>query len=57
MRLLDYVEGRIERIEELEQERLIYSSSNRFNNRGIGWSSFYYRMASPNVFFHVMNPF
>ncbi|MEK4510701.1 beta-N-acetylhexosaminidase [Paenibacillus sp. FSL K6-2524] len=57
MRLLDYVEGRIESIEELEQERLIYSSSNRFNNRGIGWCSFYYRMASPNVFFHVMNPF
>lgn len=57
LRLLDYVEGRIERIEELEQERLVYSSSNRFNNRGVGWCSYYYRMASPNVFFHVMNPF
>ena len=57
VRLLDYVEGRIERIEELEQDRLLYSSSNRFNNQGAGWCSFYYRMASPNVFFHVLNPF
>lgn len=56
-RLLDYVDGRIHRIEELEQERLIFSSSNRFNNKGIGWCSYYYRMASPNVFFHVLNPF
>jgi len=56
-RLLDYVEGRIARIEELEQERLVYSSANRFNHKGIGWSSFYYRMASPNVFYHVLNPF
>ncbi|SDD11778.1 Glycosyl hydrolase family 20, catalytic domain [Paenibacillus sp. UNCCL117] len=57
MRLLEYVEGRLPRIEELEQERLLYSSANRFNNRGLGWSSYYYRMASPNVFFHVLNPF
>jgi len=56
-RLLDYVEGRIERIEELEQERLLYSSANRFENNGVGWCSYYYRMASPNVFFHVINPF
>jgi len=56
-RLLDYVEGRIERIEELEQERLLYSSANRFENKGVGWCSYYYRMASPNVFFHVVNPF
>lgn len=56
-RLLDYTEGRIPRIEELEQERLVYSSVNRFNNKGAGWCSFYYRMASPNVFFHVLNPF
>ncbi|GGG07266.1 beta-N-acetylhexosaminidase [Paenibacillus aceti] len=56
-RLLDYIEGRLERIEELEQERLIYSSSNRFNHKGAGWCSYYYRMASPNVFFHVLNPF
>ncbi|AHV95122.1 beta-N-acetylhexosaminidase [Paenibacillus sabinae] len=57
MRLLDYTEGRIARIEELEQERLPYSSANRFNHRGAGWCSYYYRMASPNVFFHVLNPF
>ncbi|MCR8844550.1 beta-N-acetylhexosaminidase [Paenibacillus sp. SC116] len=57
MRLIDYVEGRIGQIEELEQERLVYSTTNRFNNKGAGWCSFYYRMASPNVFFHVMNPF
>jgi hexosaminidase len=57
VRLLDYVEGRIDRIEELEQQRLVYSSVNRFNHKGTGWCSYYYRMASPNVFFHVMNPF
>ncbi|MFE6798236.1 family 20 glycosylhydrolase [Paenibacillus chitinolyticus] len=57
VRLLDYAEGRIGRIEELEQERLLYSTSNRFTNKGVGWCSFYYRMASPNVFFHVNNPF
>ncbi|GIO35410.1 N-acetyl-beta-D-glucosaminidase [Paenibacillus antibioticophila] len=56
MRLLDYVEGRIKRIEELEQERLVYSDNNPFNERGAGWCSYYYRMASPNVFFHVLNP-
>ncbi|WP_054954856.1 hypothetical protein [Paenibacillus sp. FF9] len=57
LRILDYVEGRIPRIEELEQERLVYSTTNRFNNKGVGWCSFYYRMASPNVFYHVLNPF
>ena len=57
MRLMDYVEGRIDRIEELEQERLVYSTTNRFNQKGAGWCSYYYRMASPNVFFHVLNPF
>ncbi|NEW08376.1 beta-N-acetylhexosaminidase [Paenibacillus sp. SYP-B3998] len=57
LRLLDYVEGRIDQIEELEQERLLYSTVNRFNNKGAGWCSYYYRMASPNVFFHVLNPF
>ncbi|MDQ6418809.1 beta-N-acetylhexosaminidase [Paenibacillus sp. LHD-117] len=57
MRLMDYVDGRIDRIEELEQERLAYSTVNRFNQKGAGWCSYYYRMASPNVFFHVINPF
>ncbi|MVP00614.1 beta-N-acetylhexosaminidase [Paenibacillus lutrae] len=56
-RIFDYVDGKIQRIEELEQERLLFSTTNRFTNKGVGWSSFYYRMASPNVFFHVMNPF
>lgn len=57
LRILDYIEGRIATIEELDQERLVYSSANRFNNRGVGWCSYYYRMASPNVFYHVVNPF
>ncbi|MGG1634251.1 beta-N-acetylhexosaminidase [Paenibacillus sp. FSL K6-3182] len=57
VRIMDYVEGRIARIEELEQERLVYSTVNRFNHKGVGWCSYYYRMASPNVFFHVLNPF
>ncbi|WP_422659361.1 beta-N-acetylhexosaminidase [Paenibacillus sp. EC2-1] len=57
IRIMDFVEGRIQRIEELEQERLVYSTTNRWNNKGVGWCSFYYRMASPNVFYHVLNPF
>ncbi|WP_068613266.1 beta-N-acetylhexosaminidase [Paenibacillus tuaregi] len=57
VRITDYVEGRIPRIEELEQERLVYSTANRFNHKGVGWCSYYYRMASPNVFYHVLNPF
>lgn len=56
-RLLDYLDGNLAAIEELEQERLVYSSANCYNHRGVGWCSYYYRMASPNVFFHVMNPF
>ncbi|SFB54088.1 Glycosyl hydrolase family 20, catalytic domain [Cohnella sp. OV330] len=56
-RLIAYADGRLPRIEELEQERLVYSGANRFNNGGVGWSSFYYRMATPNVFYHVLNPF
>ncbi|KKO50760.1 beta-N-acetylhexosaminidase [Paenibacillus sp. DMB20] len=56
-RILDFVEGRIARIEELEQERLVYSTTNRFNHKSVGWCSYYYRMASPNVFYHVLNPF
>ncbi|MFC5405285.1 beta-N-acetylhexosaminidase [Cohnella soli] len=57
VRLLAYANGEVARIEELEQARLPFSTVNRFNGRGVGWSSHYYRMASPNVFFHVMNPF
>ncbi|UQZ33380.1 beta-N-acetylhexosaminidase [Paenibacillus sp. PK3_47] len=55
-RLTDYTAGRIAKIEELEQERLPFSSHNRTNNKGTGWCSYYYRMASPNAFFHVLNP-
>ncbi|WP_127594026.1 beta-N-acetylhexosaminidase [Paenibacillus lautus] len=56
-RILEYVEGRMARIEELEQERLVFSTTNRDNHKGVGWCSHYYRMASPNVFYHVLNPF
>ncbi|MBB3110838.1 hypothetical protein FHS18_002905 [Paenibacillus phyllosphaerae] len=56
-RLMAYVGGTLDRIEELEQERLVYSSVNRFNDKGAGWCSWYYRMATPNVFFHVLSPF
>ncbi|MEK0312293.1 beta-N-acetylhexosaminidase [Cohnella sp. 56] len=56
-RLIAYADGRLGRIEELEQARLVFSTANRFNNRGAGWCSHYYRMASPNVFYHVLNPF
>lgn len=56
-RISNYLNGTIARIEELEQERLAYSTTNRFNHKGTGWCSYYYRMASPNVFFHVLNPF
>ncbi|MCZ8522680.1 MULTISPECIES: beta-N-acetylhexosaminidase [Paenibacillus] len=56
-RIKEFIEGRVDRIEELEQERLVYSAVNRFNGKGAGWCSYYYRMASPNVFFHVLNPF
>jgi len=53
-RLLDYSDGRVDRLEELEQERLPYSSHHRAHGKGVGWSSYYYRIASPNVFFHVL---
>ncbi|MEK5036664.1 beta-N-acetylhexosaminidase [Sporosarcina sp. FSL K6-3457] len=52
-RINDYVEKKIDSIEELEQERLYYSPGID-NSTGLGWCSYYYRMASPNVFFHVL---
>ncbi len=52
-RITDYSNGEIERIEELEQERLPFNT-NLDKTTGLGWSSYYYRMASPNVFFHVL---
>ncbi|MFC4100671.1 beta-N-acetylhexosaminidase [Paenibacillus xanthanilyticus] len=57
-RLIEYAEGRLDRIEELEQDRLYYSAVNKsVPGKGIGWCSWYYRMASPNVFYHVLSPF
>ncbi|WP_208589785.1 beta-N-acetylhexosaminidase [Gracilibacillus suaedae] len=52
-RIMDYLNGEIERIEELEQDRLPFNA-NLDKTTGLGWSSYYYRMASPNVFFHVL---
>ncbi|WP_284140501.1 beta-N-acetylhexosaminidase [Virgibacillus sp. LDC-1] len=51
-RINAYLNGDIDLIDELEQERLFYH--NIENSTGLGWSSYYYRMASPNVFFHVL---
>ncbi len=53
MRVNDYLHGQIEMIDELEQERLYYSPGVE-NATSLGWCSYYYRMASPNVFFHVL---
>ncbi|SHN34759.1 beta-N-acetylhexosaminidase [Gracilibacillus kekensis] len=52
-RITDYLDGNIDAIEELEQERLPFNV-NVEKSTGLGWSSYYYRMASPNVFFHVL---
>lgn len=52
-RMNDYISGHIDIIEELEQERLYYAPGVE-NSTGLGWCSYYYRMASPNVFFHVL---
>lgn len=52
-RIERFVHGELDQIEELDQERLYYSP--RFEqSTGLGWGSYYYRMASPNVFFHVL---
>ncbi|MGX8792523.1 beta-N-acetylhexosaminidase [Oceanobacillus oncorhynchi] len=53
LRIEEYVRGDLEAIDELEQERL-YFSPNVEESSGLGWCSYYYRMASPNVFFHVL---
>ncbi|MYL40693.1 beta-N-acetylhexosaminidase [Virgibacillus salexigens] len=51
-RINQYLQGDIAMIDELEQERLYYHDIK--NSTAIGWSSYYYRMATPNVFFHVL---
>ncbi|MFD1386234.1 beta-N-acetylhexosaminidase [Oceanobacillus oncorhynchi subsp. oncorhynchi] len=53
LRIEEYVRGDLEAIDELEQKRL-YFSPNVEESSGLGWCSYYYRMASPNVFFHVL---
>lgn len=52
-RVNDFIEQRVENIEELEQERL-YFTPDTADSTGLGWCSYYYRIASPNVFFHVL---
>ncbi|WP_182200281.1 beta-N-acetylhexosaminidase [Paraliobacillus salinarum] len=52
-RVNDYLTGTLPFIDELEQERLPFNA-NLDKQTGIGWSTYYYRMASPNVFFHVL---
>ncbi|AUJ23667.1 beta-N-acetylhexosaminidase [Virgibacillus dokdonensis] len=51
-RIQAYINGQTDRIEELEEERLYYHDIT--TSSGLGWSSYYYRIASPNVFFHVL---
>ena len=52
-RINDFIENRIDTIEELDEERL-YFYENVKDSTGLGWCSYYYRIASPNVFFHVL---
>jgi len=52
-RINDYLEQTIDEIEELEQERLYYGDYSE-DSTGLGWCSYYYRMATPNLFFHVL---
>lgn len=47
-----FVEKEIDMIDELEQERLYFHDIE--NSTGLGWCSYYFRIASPNVFFHVL---
>ncbi|CAM4207893.1 beta-N-acetylhexosaminidase [Lederbergia lenta] len=52
-RVSDFIEQRVKSIEELEQKRL-YFTQDTAESTGLGWCSYYYRIASPNVFFHVL---
>lgn len=55
-RLMDFIEGRTDGIEELEQERLPFAGQPSHSDAGrvLGRLGHYYRAASPNVFFHVL---
>lgn len=52
-RVNDYLNNDIELIDELEQERLYFDPSVE-GSSSLGWNSYYFRMASPNAFFHVL---
>lgn len=52
-RINDFLNGKITLMDELEEERLYFSPGVE-QSTGLGWNSYYYRMASPNVFFHVL---
>lgn len=53
VRIRAYLAKEIDIIDELEQERL-YFGPEMENSTSLGWNSYYFRMASPNVFFHVL---
>lgn len=52
-RINAYLNGEITTIEELDAERLFFSPNVK-DTETLGWCSYYYRIASPNVFFHVL---
>ena len=52
-RINEYLAGDIEFIDELEQERLPFTEGVE-DSTALGWCSYYFRIASPNVFFHVL---
>lgn len=52
-RLKDFIEGKVDRLEELEVERLYFDGRVRPNEAyNLGCSYQYYRIASPGAFFH-----
>lgn len=51
-RINDFILGNIDMIDELEQERLYFHDIE--GKTHVGWCSYYFRIASPNVFFHVL---
>jgi len=49
-RLVDYLEGRIERIEELEEERLYFDGPERDEGIGLGRYKQYWRIVTANYY-------